>query len=54
MTHLSRLTLALFAAALLCYMAEWTSAGSGLGFLGVLVELVGWLSASADSAPSGD
>ena len=54
MTHLSRITLAMFAAALSSYMAEWTSAGSGLGFLGALVELVGWSSASADSAQSGD
>jgi hypothetical protein len=45
----SRIALALFAVAIACYLAGWTVAGAGLGLLGVLSELVAWLSMSADN-----
>jgi hypothetical protein len=49
MSNPSRITLALFAVAIACYLAEWTVASAGLGLLGVLFEFVAWLSMSADN-----
>jgi hypothetical protein len=48
MKTFSLLTWSLFAAALFCYLASWTAVGAGLGFLGMLIEFVARLSASAD------
>jgi uncharacterized membrane protein len=41
---MSKFTIALFAAALACYLAAWTGAATGLGLAGVLLEVVAWIS----------
>ena len=40
---MSKFTIALFVAALVCYLAAWTGAAVGLGLAGVLLEVVAWI-----------